>query len=87
MKKELYKDSIYLEATCTSVSIEHWNKLMERAVKANGSKIRGMIKKQLPDLYESLALNFSNPYESESQRTEEHYIYVHSAIEYFLKRY
>lgn len=58
---------------------------MEGAVKANGSKIRKMIKEQLPDLFEDLALQFHNPYESSCIRTNTHLIYVSSDIQYFLK--
>ena len=84
---EAYCKSIELEATCLSVSEREWNKLMKGAKKASGLKIRAMIKRQLPDLYESLALSFRNPYEHQSQRTDTHLIYVHSGIEYFLRMY
>lgn len=80
-----YTENIYLECCCVNVSEREWDELMKGAKKANGSKIRGMIKKQLPDLYKDLTLNFHNPYESQSQKTKTHYIYVWSAIEYFLK--
>ncbi len=86
MKKELYTDKIRLVSDCTSITLKQFDFLMEGAVKANGSKIRKMIKKQIPDLYKSLALEYNNPYESNSQRTPTHYIYVHSGIEYFLLR-
>lgn len=86
MKKELYTDKIRLVSDCTSITLKQFDFLMEGAVKANGSKIRKMIKKQIPDLYESLALEFYNPYESNSKRTPTHYVYVHSGIEYFLLR-
>lgn len=81
-----YNDEIQLECACFNVSIWKWEKLMKGAVKANGLKIRRMIKKQLPELYHSLALNFYNPYECRSQKTATHYIYVSSGIEYFLRR-
>jgi len=73
------------ECDCTSISIQKWNRLMEDSVKANGSKIKSLIKKHIPSLYESLALNFYNPYQSNSVRTKTHFIYIHSGIEYFLK--
>ena len=82
-----YNDQIELECTCVGIGINTWNKLMENSTKANGSKIRSMIKKQLPELYESLALNFYNPYEYKSVKTKTHYVYVSSGIEFFLKRY
>lgn len=74
------------QANCTSISQAKWNRLMKDSVKANGSQIRKLIKKFLPDLYEELALQYYNPYEHQCKRTETHYIYVHSGIEYFLKR-
>jgi len=83
----LYNDKIKLETTCVQTKTSQWNHLMRNAVKADGKKIRAMIKEQIPDLYESLGLKFYNPYESQCQRTDKHYIYVHSSIEYFLKRY
>lgn len=83
----LYKDQIECVATCTGISIWQWNKYMKGAIKANGSKIRMMIKKQLPDLYESLGLQYRNPYEYQSKRTATHYIYIWSQIEYFLERF
>ena len=86
MKKGLYTDKISLVSDCTRMTLRQFDFLMEGAVKANGSKIRRMIKQQIPDLYESLALEFYNPYESNSQRTPTHYVYVHSGIEYFLLR-
>lgn len=80
-----YTENIYLECCCYNIPEYKRGELMEGAKKANGSKIKRMIKNQIPELYSSLALNFSNPFEQQSQKTETHYIYVHSAIEYFLK--
>lgn len=82
---QAYNSTIELEYTCVDVTMSEWESLMEGAVKANGSKIRAMIKKQLPELYNDLALQFYNPYEQQSERTDTHLIYVSSAIEYFLK--
>lgn len=83
--QQAYNSRIHLECTCVDISQTKWDKLMNGAKKANGAKARQMIKKQLPELYENLALQFYNPYESQTQRTETHLIYVHSGIEYFLK--
>jgi hypothetical protein len=79
-----YNEKIALECTCESISSKEWDSLMKGAKKANGSKIRRMIKEQLPELYNSLNLQFPNPYEKESKKTSTHYIYVWSAIEFFL---
>ena len=80
-----YTESIYFECACCNISESKWDDLMKGAKKANGSKIRKMIKDQLPELYEGLCLQYPNPCEHQSQKTETHLIYVHSAIEYFLR--
>ncbi|MCP4016524.1 MAG: hypothetical protein GY735_10440 [Delftia sp.] len=86
MKKDIYKPKrLSIENTCSSCSIDDFNEYMKGAKKANGSKIRRLIKKHLPGLYNQLCLDFKNPYESQSQKTKTHFIYVHSAIEYFIK--
>ena len=72
-------------ATCSSVSYETWQEMMKGAVKANGKRVRALIKKHLPDLYYNLALEFYNPYEPQTKRKNGMFIYVHSGIEYFLK--
>jgi len=68
-------------STCGSLSV--WNKLMKGAVRANKKKINSLVKRLLPDLYESLALNYHNPYKY--FRTKTHLVLVHSSIEYFLR--
>ncbi len=76
--------SIELECTCTNCGGEdQWDKLMEGAVKANKKIINRLVKYFLPDLYDSLSLDYPNPYNY--YRTETHLILVHSMIEHFLK--
>ncbi len=83
---DIYKiSSLNIEATCCNISIKEWNKLMKNSAKANGFKIRKLIKKHIPELYESLNLDYYNPFENQCKRTKTHFIYVHSGIEYFLK--
>ena len=84
MTKNYYNVSIDYETNCTAITINKWNQLMNNSVKANGKKIKALIKKHLPELFENLALEFYNPYEQQSKRTKTHFIYVHSGIEYFL---
>ena len=81
----MYTEQLEYACNCTEITSNRWIELMEGAKKANGSKIKGMIKKQFPELYHGLCLDFPNPYEQNSKRTKTHYIYVHSAIEYFFK--
>jgi hypothetical protein len=72
-------------ANCTSINIKEHEKLMSNSTKANGKKIRQLIKKNCPELTDQLTLNFPNPYEHQSRKKEGMLIYVHSAIEYFFK--
>ena len=44
------------------------------------------IKRELPELYHTLALQFYNPYAEQCRQTPTHYILVHSAIEYFIRK-
>lgn len=44
------------------------------------------ILKELPELYEALALNFYNPFMNQCKQTKTHYILVSSAIEYFINK-
>lgn len=84
--KEIYSaKSISLFATCVGITEKEWDRLMEGAVKANGKKIRMLIKKHIPYLYDNLCLDAYNPQEYRCQRTQTHLIYVHSSIEYFLE--
>jgi hypothetical protein len=72
-------------ANCTGISIKKHEELMLNSTKANGKKIRKLIKKKCPDLAYSLALDYPNPYEHQSRKKDGLLIYVHSGIEYFLK--
>lgn len=78
------RNGLILQATCVGINHREWEEMMTGAVKANGSKIRSLIKLHLPDLYYALALEFRNPYEHQSKRKGDMLIYVHSGIEYFL---
>ena len=77
---------MYFETSCMSVSISEWNSYMKGARKASYKNLVKKIKRELPDLYQALALEFPNPYDKKCQQTGTHYILVHSAIEYFIKK-
>jgi len=77
---------MYIESTCSSVTLPEWENLMAGAKKASYKKLVKAIKQELPELYQDLALNFPNPYSGETAQTKTHYILVHSAIEYFIKK-
>ena len=72
-----------LEATCVGISMDRWEELMKGCVRANKRVVNRLVKKHLPDLHHSLALEFCNPYNY--YRTDTHLILVHSMIEYFLR--
>lgn len=75
----------YLEydTDCIAISNWKWNDLMEGATIANKQVIDKLVKRHLPNLHDSLALDLYNPYKY--YKTEKHLVLVHSGIEYFLK--
>ena len=77
---------MYLEYTCETISLFKWERLMQGARKASYKKLVRLIKKEIPSLYESLCLNLYNPWENDCKQTKTHYILVHSAIEYFIRK-
>jgi hypothetical protein len=79
-----YKSIVVLkvEATCKSISMSLWDRLMEGAVRADHRAIDKLVRKLLPELYEALALNCYNLHHY--FRTKRHLILVHSDIEYFI---
>ena len=83
MKTPTQVSSLMLECNCTHITPRRWDQLMEGATKANHRVIDGLVKKMLPDLYESLVLKSYNPYNY--FKTNTHLILVHSAIEYFIQ--
>jgi len=54
---------------------------MSGATRADRRLIDRLVRKHLPDLYETLSLNLRNPYHY--YKTGRHLILVHSATEYF----
>ena len=76
-----------LEYTCCEVTLDKWNDLMKGAKPINYDWLKNKIRKHLPDLYRDLCLDCYNPYGHQSSVTKTHYILVHSAIEYFIKKF
>lgn len=68
---------------CISLSPEFIKSLEHVATKANKRKVNRLVKIHFPELYESLALNFYNPYNY--YKTDKYIILVHSLIEYVFK--
>lgn len=77
---------MYYETNCTAVSIDEWNALMKGARKASYKRLVARIKREFPDIYEALCLNFYNPWEDRCCQTKTHYILVWSGIEYFFHK-
>ena len=75
--------AIAYETCCSCIDISTWEQLMKGAVKANKREINRLVKRFEPAIYNMLALNFNNPYDY--FRTENHFVVVHSATEYFFK--
>ena len=53
---------MYLECTCTGITIDEWDSLMSGAVYMDKEELNNLVKEHLPYLYELLALDFYNPY-------------------------
>ena len=77
---------MYYETNCSCISIERWNKLMRGARRCSYKRLVSRIKKELPDLYRDLYLEFYNPFEEQCKQTKTHYILVHSFVEYFIRK-
>lgn len=77
---------MYLDCTCVNISIETWNNLMRGAYKVSYKNLLRKILKDMPEFYYAIGLNYGNPYSEQCRQTKTHYILVHSAIEYFIKK-
>ena len=77
---------MYLECNCTNITADEWNKLMKSAKPINYKWLCNKIKRELPELYSELCLNYYNPFGEQSKTTKTHYILVSSAIEYFIRK-
>lgn len=78
--------NMYLECTCSQISIEKWKQKMKNSRPLNYGWLVRRIKKQLPLLYKELCLEFYNPWENQCRVNRDYYILVHSAIEYFIRK-
>ena len=77
---------MYLECTCVDITETQWDKLMRGARKASYKRLVAKIKREIPELYRALSLDLNNPWENDCAQTKTHYILVHSAIEYFIRK-
>lgn len=72
------------ECCCADISIGKWEILMKNARRMNKKILNKLVKQNLPELYNALSLDLFNPYNY--FQTPTHYILVHSAIEYFIRK-
>ena len=74
------------ETNCSQVTQDESYSLMRGARKCSYRLLVKRIKEELPMLYNSLSLNLYNPWCEDCKQTKTHYILVHSAIEYFIRK-
>ncbi|RHO63747.1 hypothetical protein DW083_21745 [Parabacteroides sp. AF48-14] len=77
---------MYYETNCTEITAEQWSELMRNNRKCSYKRLIGKLKRYLSELYDSLCLQYPNPYDGQCWQTKTHYILVHSAIEYFINK-
>ena len=77
---------IQYQCNCAGVGIEEWNKLMKGARPCSYKNLCRLIKRDVPDMYEGLMLDYYNPYADQCKQTKTHYILVSSMTEYFFKK-
>lgn len=75
-----------LECTCGDITMEQWNELMQGKRRISYRWLVNKIKRELPDVYKSLCLQFYNPWDDKTYSTKTHYVLTHSAIEYFFRK-
>ena len=74
------------ETNCSQVTQTEWHALMKGARKCSYRLLVKRIKEELPLLYNGLSLNLNNPWCDQCKQTKTHYLLVHSAIEYFIRK-
>ena len=77
---------MYYETNCTCIDMKEWKTLMKGARKCSYQRLVKKIKRELPSLYQDLALQYYNPFKEQCRQTRTHFILVHSCIEYFLHK-
>lgn len=77
---------IQYETSCVETTQDKLEKLMDGAKKCSYNNLLRLIKRDEPNLFYDIGLNFPNPYASQCKQTKTHYILVHSAIEYFFRK-
>lgn len=70
----------------TDISKARREELLNGAVKADYDEIKDFARENCPQLFESLALDYPNPYAGECLETPQRYVLVHSMKEYFIRK-
>jgi hypothetical protein len=93
MKKNIYQrateNGCTYETNCTGISLNKWESLMKGARKADQKKaVKVALQAGVIDEYEA-KLELKNPYYNPYNHkvTKTHIIYIHSAIEHFIRVY
>ena len=73
--------------TCAEVSQEQRTRYMHATKSYSYSRAISLIKKHIPELYDSLGLMYYNPWHKETYITKNHLIITWSAIEFFIPYY
>lgn len=77
---------MYLETICVNCTQQEWENLMKGAKPYPYKKLVEKIRKNISWLYRDLRIDLYNPWENDCAETDTHYILVHSAIEYFIRK-
>lgn len=78
--------NFYLEGTCATFTQEQCERLFKGKRPISWNWLRRRIKSQIPQLYDALSLDLCTFYEDETYSTKTHYIFTHSATDYFLRK-
>ena len=63
---------MYYETCCVDTTFDEWKQLMKGARKASYKRLVAKIKKELPELYKELTLEYYNPWENDCKQTKTH---------------
>ena len=75
--------NLVLMATCVNISVEQHDEYMKDCTQACKKIINRHVRQHMPELYDSLGLNFYNPFTY--YKKSGMFVLRHSGIEYFLK--
>jgi hypothetical protein len=78
------------EMDCVATCCGGWDEIepiLNNSIHANYNKIKALIKKLMPDLYENLAMKYYNPWSNQTYRSKDnqYIIITNSAIEYLIQ--